>query len=107
MNIYVGNLSFDTNENQLQAAFASYGAVSTARIATDRDTSRPRGFGFVEMASQDEAQAAIAGLNGSELQGRTLTVNEAKPREDRGGGNRSSSSRGGDRGAYSGGGSRW
>ena len=103
MNIYVGNLSFDTNETQLQAAFASYGAVSTARIATDRDTGRPRGFGFVEMASQQEAQAAIAGLNGSELQGRTLTVNEAKPREDRGAGSRGGYSSGGGRG----GGNRW
>ncbi len=83
LNIYVGNLSFDTSETELQAAFAAYGAVSSARIATDRDTGRARGFGFVEMASQAEAQAAIAGLNGSNLQGRTLTVNEARPREDR------------------------
>jgi RNA recognition motif-containing protein len=89
LNIYVGNLSFDTSESDLEAAFASYGAVSTARIATDRDTGRARGFGFVEMSSQGEAEAAIAGLNGKELQGRTLTVNEAKPREARsGGGNR-------------------
>ena len=108
MNIYVGNLSFDTSESDLQAAFAAYGAVSTARIATDRDTGRARGFGFVEMASQAESQAAIAGLNGKELQGRTLTVNEAKPREERGsGGNR------GNGGGYSsgrsggGGGNRW
>ena len=84
MNIYVGNLSFDTTENELERAFATYGAVTTARIATDRDTGRARGFGFVEMASNEEAQAAIRALNGSELQGRTLTVNEAKPREDRG-----------------------
>ena len=83
MNIYVGNLSFDTSETELQAAFASYGAVSTARIATDRDTGRARGFGFVEMANQTEAQAAIQALNGSNLQGRALTVNEARPREDR------------------------
>jgi len=92
LNIYVGNLSFDTSERDLEAAFAAYGAVASARIATDRETNRPRGFGFVEMASQAEAQAAIGALNGSELQGRTLTVNEAKPREDRGnsggGGNR-------------------
>ena len=97
MNIYVGNLSFDTSETELQTAFASFGAVSTARIATDRDTGRARGFGFVEMANAQEAQAAIAGLNGKDLQGRTLTVNEAKPREDRGGGG------GGSRGGYSGG----
>jgi cold-inducible RNA-binding protein len=83
LNIYVGNLSFDTSETELQAAFATYGGVSTARIATDRDTGRARGFGFVEMANQTEAQAAIQGLNGSNLQGRTLTVNEARPREDR------------------------
>jgi RNA recognition motif-containing protein len=88
LNIYVGNLSFDTSERDLEAAFAGYGAVTSARIATDRDTNRPRGFGFVEMANQAEAQAAIAGLNGKELQGRTLTVNEARPREDRGQSNR-------------------
>lgn len=83
LNIYVGNLSFDTSETELQNAFAAYGAVSTARLATDRDTGRARGFGFVEMASETEGQAAIAGLNGSELRGRTLTVNEARPREER------------------------
>jgi RNA recognition motif-containing protein len=88
LNIYVGNLSFDTSERDLEAAFAAYGTVTSARIATDRDTNRPRGFGFVEMASQAEAQAAIAGLNGKELQGRTLTVNEARPREERGQSNR-------------------
>lgn len=100
MNIYVGNLSFDTSESELQAAFAAHGAVSTARIATDRDTGRPRGFGFVEMANQTEAKAAINALNGADLGGRTLTVNEARPREDRGGG-------GGNRGGgYGGGGGR-
>jgi RNA recognition motif-containing protein len=106
LNIYVGNLSFDTSESDLQAAFANYGAVSTTRIATDRDTGRARGFGFVEMSNQAEARAAIAGLNGTELQGRTLTVNEAKPREDRsGGGSRSGGyGRGGGGG---GGGNRW
>lgn len=98
LNIYVGNLSFETSESDLQAAFAAYGAVSAARIATDRDTGRARGFGFVEMANQAEAQAAIAGLNGKDLHGRTLTVNEARPREQRGAGSRS--------GGYSGQ-SRW
>jgi len=88
LNIYVGNLSYDTTERDLEAAFAAYGAVTSARVATDRETNRPRGFGFVEMANQAEAQAAIGGLNGSDLQGRTLTVNESKPREDRGQGNR-------------------
>ena len=111
MNIYVGNLSFDTTERDLEAAFASYGAVSTARIATDRDTGRARGFGFVEMSNQTEAQAAIAGLNGAELQGRTLTVNEARPRESGGsrgggGGGGYGGGGGGNRG-YSSGRSRW
>jgi RNA recognition motif-containing protein len=82
-------LSFDTSERDLEAAFAAHGAVTSARIATDRDTGRARGFGFVEMSDKTEAQAAIAALNGRELQGRTLTVNEARPREERGGGNRS------------------
>jgi len=100
LNIYVGNLSWDTSESELNAAFAAYGAVSTARLATDRDTGRARGFGFVEMASQAEAQAAIAGLNGTMLQGRTITVNEARPREERGSNNRSYSGGGG-------GGNRW
>ncbi len=100
MNIYVGNLSFDTTEPELEAAFANFGSVSSARTATDRETGRPRGFGFVEMADNNEAEAAIRALNGSQLQGRTLTVNEAKPREDRGGG------QGGNRG-QSGGRSRW
>jgi RNA recognition motif-containing protein len=84
LNIYVGNLSFDTTERDLESAFASYGAVQSVRLATDRDTNRPRGFGFVEMSDSTEAQSAIAGLNGKELQGRLLTVNEARPREDRG-----------------------
>ena len=103
MNIYVGNLSYDTTERDLEAAFAGFGAVSTARIATDRDTGRARGFGFVEMPDNTEAQAAIAGMNGRELQGRTLTVNEAKPREERGGGNRGGGG-GGYGGGYGGGG---
>jgi RNA recognition motif-containing protein len=99
MNIYVGNLSFDTTERDLETAFASYGAVTSARLATDRDTERNRGFGFVEMTSQSKADAAIAGLNGKEMQGRTLTVNEARPREGdaRGGSNRPSYSGGGNR----------
>ncbi len=112
LNIYVGNLSFDTSERELETAFASYGAVTTARIATDRETGRARGFGFVEMSNQAESQAAIAGLNGSQLQGRQLTVNEAKPREERGsGGNRGGYSGGGGGGGRggsgSGGGNRW
>ena len=103
MNIYVGNLSYDTTDRELEAAFAAYGAVTSARIATDRDTGRPRGFGFVEMANQTEAEAAIAALNGTQLQGRTLNVNEARPREDRGGGGG-----GGNRGGgYAGSRNRW
>ena len=97
MNIYVGNLSYDTSERDLETAFAGFGSVTSARIATDRDTGRARGFGFVEMASQTEAEAAISGLNGKELQGRTLTVNEARPREAgsyRGGGSNRPSSGG-------------
>ena len=100
LNIYVGNLSFDTSEQELKTAFASYGAVTSAHIATDRDTGRNRGFGFVEMASQTEAQAAIAGLNGSDLHGRSLTVNQARPREAGGSGS-------GNRSNQNGGGSRW
>ena len=101
MKIFVGNLSFDTSDSDLQTAFAVYGTVSSAQAITDRDTGRGRGFGFVEMASQAEAQAAMNGLNGSQLGGRTLNVNEAKPREDR--------SSNGSRGGYAGGGrgNRW
>ena len=102
LNIYVGNLSFDTTERELESAFGTYGTVSTARIATDRDTGRARGFGFVEMPNAAEAQSAISGMNGKELQGRTLTVNEARPREERGGGG----NRGGGYGGGGGGGSR-
>ena len=86
MNIYVGNLSFDETEATLQAAFAEHGEVTSARIITDRETGRSRGFGFVEMPKNDEAEAAIQAMNGKDVQGRALTVNEARPREDRGGG---------------------
>jgi RNA recognition motif-containing protein len=85
MNIYVGNLAGKTTEEELRAAFESFGNVDTAKIIKDNITGRSRGFGFVEMPNQDEAQAAIAGLNGKELAGSALTVNEAKPRENRGG----------------------
>jgi cold-inducible RNA-binding protein len=106
LKIYVGNLSYDTSDSDLQAAFAAYGEVSSAEVVTDRDTGRPRGFGFVEMANKDEAQAAMAALNGSQLQGRTLTVNEARARSERPQGNRGGY--GGSRGGYGGGrGSRW
>ena len=113
MNIYVGNLNFQTTETELHEAFSAYGTVSAARIATDRDTGRARGFGFVEMPNQAEAEAAISALNGAQLQGRTLTVNEARPRDDRrpsggGGGSRGGGGYGG--GGYGGGGGgggRW
>ncbi|HEU5397620.1 MAG TPA: RNA-binding protein [Verrucomicrobiae bacterium] len=84
--LFVGNLSFNTSENDLQDAFAAFGTVTEANLMMDRATSRPRGFGFVTMSTADEAQAAIAGLNGKELDGRALTVNVARPREERSGG---------------------
>lgn len=82
-NIYVGNLSYDTTDDSLSNAFAQYGSVLSARVITDRMTGRSRGFGFVEMEDNGEAQAAIQALNGSSLDGRDLKVNEAKPREAR------------------------
>src|SRR5215831_13712013 len=85
MNIFVGNLAFTTTDQELRTCFEAYGAVETVRIMTDRDTGRPRGFGFVEMPNGAEAQAAIDGLNGTALGGRPLTVNEARQREDRSG----------------------
>lgn len=85
MNIYVGNMAFSTTEQDLNSAFAAYGKVGSVRLATDRDTGRPRGFAFVEMNNDSEAQAAITGLNGRSLDGREIVVNEAKPREERSG----------------------
>ena len=82
MKIYVGNLSFETSESQLRALFEPHGAVQSARLAMDRDTGKPRGFGFVEM-DDTGANAAIAALNGTSAGGRSLKVNEAKPRETR------------------------
>lgn len=86
MNIFVGNLSFDTRDEGLRQAFSTYGTVDTAQVVMDRDSGRSRGFGFVEMPKDDEARKAIAALNGSDLGGRPLTVNEAKPRAPRGNG---------------------
>lgn len=83
MKLYVGNLSFDTTENQLQDAFEQFGAVKEALLVMDKMTNRPRGFGFVTMGSASEGQAAIEGLNGKPLGGRNISVNEARPREDR------------------------
>jgi cold-inducible RNA-binding protein len=84
--LFVGNLSFDTTSADLEALFAELGTCESASVVTDRDSGRSRGFGFVEMASNDEAQKAIAALNGRDLQGRQLNVSEAKERTDRGGG---------------------
>jgi RNA recognition motif-containing protein len=86
MKLYVGNLSFSTTEAELRSAFEQYGEVSSASLVMDRETGRPRGFGFVEFASDEHAKAAIAGMNGQNLGGRDLTVNEARPREGGGGG---------------------
>ena len=96
--LFVGNLSFNITENDLQDAFAAHGTVIEANLMMDRATGRPRGFGFVTMSSPEEAQKAIEALNGKELGGRALTVNIARPREDRpagGGGNRGYGGRGG------------
>ena len=100
MKLYVGNLSFNTSSEDLQELFAQTGTVETASVVEDRDTGRSRGFGFVEMSSREEGEAAIQQLNGKEVGGRALTVNEAKPREDRGG----SRGGGGGRGGFGGGG---
>jgi cold-inducible RNA-binding protein len=99
MKLYVGNLSFETSGETLREHFTQAGTVESAAVVEDRDTGRSRGFGFVEMSSKEEGEAAISQLNGREVGGRALTVNEAKPREDRGGngGNRFG---GGNRGGY-------
>lgn len=83
MNIYCGNLSFDATEDDVRGLFAAYGEVATVSLITDRDSGRPKGFGFVEMPQQEQAQAAIAGLNSKEFKGRALNVNEARPKTDR------------------------
>jgi cold-inducible RNA-binding protein len=83
--LYVGNLSFDVGNSDLEEMFAPHGTVRSAQVIMDRDTGRSKGFGFVEMSSDAEAAAAISSLNGREFKGRALTVNEARPREERGG----------------------
>ena len=85
-NIYVGNLSFEASEESVRALFEAYGTVSRVNIVTDRDTGQPRGFGFVEMANDGEGEKAIAAVNGTELGGRALNVNEARPKAERSGG---------------------
>jgi RNA recognition motif-containing protein len=110
--LYVGNLSFNTSNQDLIDLFSAAGTVTSANVVEDRETGRSRGFGFVEMASSDDAQAAISELNGKEVDGRALKVNEAKPREDRGGfgggggGGRGRGNSGGG-GGYGGGRNRW
>jgi RNA recognition motif-containing protein len=106
--LYVGNLSYETKDSDLDTLFAAHGTVQSAQVIMDRDTGRSKGFGFVEMGSDSEAQAAIQALNGKDVGGRSLTVNEARPREDRGGGGRGGfgGSGGGGRGG-SGGGRRY
>src|SRR5262245_2811708 len=99
--LYVGNLTYGTTDASLRQMFEAHGSVTSAQVIMDRDTGRSKGFGFVEMGSDDEAQAAITALNGQEIQGRALTVNEARPREERGGGG---GGRGGRRGGGGGGG---
>ena len=86
MKLYVGNLSYGTTNSDLETMFAAHGTVQSAQVIMDRDTGRSKGFGFVEMSNSNEAQAAISALNGKEVDGRSLTVNEARPRDDRGGG---------------------
>ena len=93
--LYVGNLAFQTTSQELQQLFGQAGTVQSASVVEDRDTGRSRGFGFVEMSSQDEATSAIEQFNGKEVSGRALKVNEAKPRENRGGGRGFSENRGG------------
>ena len=101
--IYVGNLAYGISSSDLQQMFEAHGVVQSAQVIMDRDTGRSKGFGFVEMGSDEEAQAAIAALNGKEMDGRTLTVNEARPKEG-GGGGRGGYGGGGGRGGYGGGG---
>ncbi|MCX6565460.1 MAG: RNA-binding protein [Candidatus Aminicenantes bacterium] len=102
MNIYVGNLSFSVSETDLRDAFAVYGQVATSSIIKDKFSGESRGFGFVEMPTKEEAEKAIAALNGKDLKGRTMTVNEAKPRTDR-----PRTGGGGGRGGFGGGGRRF
>ena len=101
--LFVGNLSFNTTENDLQDAFAAHGTVTETNLMMDRETGRPRGFGFITMSSSEEAQKAIEAMNGRDMDGRALTVNVAKPREERtggGGGRREYGNNGGGRNRY-------
>src|SRR5438874_12301733 len=102
--LYVGNLPYSIGDPELQQIFEAHGAVQSAQVIMDRDTGRSKGFGFVEMGSDQEAQAAISALNGKEVEGRALTVNEARPKTE--GGGRGGGGGGGGRGGYGGGGGR-
>ncbi|MBN1128257.1 MAG: RNA-binding protein [Chitinispirillaceae bacterium] len=104
--VYAGNLSYDIDDSTLSAMFAPFGTVVSAQVIMDRDTGRAKGFGFVEMSTDEEAAAAIAGLNGKEVQGRALNVNEARPKTERGG-RGGFGGGGGGRGGYGGGRDRW
>jgi RNA recognition motif-containing protein len=104
MKLYVGNLSFKTTEDELRALFEEFGEVTSASLVMDRETGRPRGFGFIEMSNADQAQAAITALHGKNIGGRDLTVNEARPREAGGGGRGGFGGGGGGRGGFGGGG---
>ena len=110
MRIYIGNFGYDTREQEIREAFEAHGQVQEVSLVMDRDTGRPKGFGFVEMPTSAEAQAAIGALNGKEFGGRPATVNEAKPRQERSSGGYSGGGSGGgygNRGGGGGGGSRW
>lgn len=98
MNIYIGNLSYETTEDELRQAFEGFGEVTNVNILTDKYSGKPRGFAFVEMAAKEEAEAAITGLNGKELNGRTINVSEARPRTEGGGRGGGGRERGGNRG---------
>ena len=100
MNIYVSNLNFRTSSESLDQLFAQYGEVSSANIITDRETGRSRGFGFVDMPNDEEGQQAINALNDTDFEGKTITVNVARPKEDRGNRNGGGFNRGGNRGGY-------
>ena len=105
--LYVGGLPYATTEDDLEELFSAHGTVESARVITDRMTGRSKGFGFVEMSSQEEAEAAAEKLNNSDLEGRTLVVNEARPREKRSGGGYGGGGGGGGRGGGGGGRNRW
>src|ERR671919_1316784 len=105
--LYVGNLGYGIGDSDLEKLFTTYGSVRSAQVIKDRDTGRSKGFGFVEMGSDQEAQAAITALNGKEVDGRTLTVNEARPKESGGGGHGKGGFGGRDRGGFGGSGRRY